>query len=421
MAHCNQHLSGATNVAAPTSPATGVVVEKSGSGSSAGLGCSSNYTVVACTYNSNTASLVVYDSNGDRIFDSGMILDAAASSSAALVSTAGEVIAADDKTLVRFAANGTVVWQTALRGSGLPISPVLTENGVLVVATYGGIISSYSAATGAVLGTLSVRFDGLTYQTQNTPTVNGNRVYVSMASDNAPTFGRLVAIDVSAGATSPLSIAWSYVFGGPSGASPVFQSGVIYFDGSSLYPGPGGYATLFAVQDEGASPLLLWANQLVTSRNAPSPAIKTSPLPDPRGGIWFYIASQSTLQRVDPNTGNSLQVIDMDSFFSNRLTHLPSTALTMASTNPSTGNPVMLLGLGTVAGMVTGPSFAVAVDLGTTTPTLLWSVQFAPITASNYIFCQFPIVAAPDGSPRVVFPGSSANTYFVGSSQTNRF
>jgi hypothetical protein len=88
----------------------------------------------------------------------------------------------------------------------------------------------------------------------------------------------------------------------------------------------------------------------------------------------------------------------------------------MASINPSTGDPVMVLGLGTlIAGTTkgTGPSFALAVDLGTT-PSMLWNVQIAPVTASNFIYCQFAVVAGPNGSPLVVFPGASANTYFVG-------
>ncbi len=67
--------------------------------------------------------------------------------------------------------------------------------------------------------------------------MNGNRVYVSMAGQNQTSHGRLVAIDVDpTNASMPLSIAWSYVFGGPSGASPLFLNGVVYFDGSSINP-----------------------------------------------------------------------------------------------------------------------------------------------------------------------------------------
>jgi hypothetical protein len=415
-AHCDQHLSGALQVAAPLAATTAVVVEKKSPGASTGLGCSSNYQVVACSYHSNFAAMVVYDSSGNRIFDSGTLLDNQTYASAPLVSADGEVIVADDKTLVRYAPNGTIIWQTAIQGTGTPISPVITANGVIVLATLGGIISSYSVATGTPVGTLSVRFDGLSYETINTPSVNGNRVYVSMSADHAESFGRLVAIDVNPAASSPLDIAWTFAFGGPSGASPVFLGGVVYFDGSSLLPGPAGVPVLFALQDLGTSPSLLWVDQLVSGQDAPTPAILTSPLPDPRGGLWFYVGSQSTMRRVDANTGATLQSIDMNSFCANTWNCLPSTALMMASINPSTGDPVMVLGLGTlIAGTTkgTGPSFALAVDLGTT-PSMLWNVQIAPVTASNFIYCQFAVVAGPNGSPLVVFPGASANTYFVG-------
>ncbi len=161
MAHCTMNLSGSTNVVPPVSSDTSVVTKKLTPGASLGLGCSSNYTIVACTYQSITPSLIVFDGDGNRIFDSGKIFDSAAWTSAPIVSSAGEVIACDDQSLVRFAANGSVVWQTPIVGSGNPISPVLTKNGVVLVATSDGEISSYSVQTGGLLGTFPVKLDGL--------------------------------------------------------------------------------------------------------------------------------------------------------------------------------------------------------------------------------------------------------------------
>jgi hypothetical protein len=414
MAHCDMDLSGAANAAAPLSSDTRVVITNHTPGASLGLGCTSNYKIVACTYNSMTRSLIVFDGDGNRIFDSSRLLDSTAFTSVPLISTTGEVIAADDQTLVRFAADGNIVWQTSIVGTGTPISPVLTNNGVILLATSGDVISSYDVETGARLGAFPVKLDGLNYGTQNTPSVNGNRVYVSMAAENLKSHGRLVAIDVdSSNKAAPLSIAWSYEFGGPSGASPLFQGGVVYFDGSSINPGPFGTATLFAVRDMGKSAAVLWADPLVTTHGQSSPAIKTTPLPDPRGGMWIFIADQTVLQRIDMVTGALMQTIDMNSFFSNSIDHCPTSALTMALPDPATGNPVMLFGVEPGSANV-GPAMMVALELGTT-PSLLWHVEVGQFLMKNAVFSQFPIVADPAGLPRVVFPGGSGDTYFVGS------
>jgi PQQ-like domain len=414
MAHCTMNLSGSTNVVPPVSSDTSVVVKKLTPGALFGLGCSSNYTIVACTYQSITPSLIVFDGDGNRIFDSGRIFDSTAWTSVPIVSSEGEVIACDDRSLVRFAANGSVVWQTPIVGTGEPISPVLTKNGVVLLATSGGEITSYSVQTGAILATFPVKLDGFIYGTQNTPSVNGNRVYVSMAAQNQTRHGRLVAIDVDPTNTSaPLTIAWSYVFGGPSGASPLFVNGVVYFDGSSINPGPYGSPTLFAVQDMGTTPQLLWEDPVGPGIFNPIPLVVTTPLPDPRGGIWFYVGNQSVLQRVDASSGIVTETINMDSFFANPVQYRPSSALTMSLANPMTGDPVMMLGI-EPGNAAIGPALSVALDLGPT-PSLLWKAQITQaVSKENAVFSQWPIVANSQGLPRVVSPGGPADTYFVG-------
>ena len=412
-AHCEMNLSGAANVMAPMSSGTKVVITNHTPGASVGLGCTSNYKVVACTYNSMTRSLIVFDGDGNRIFDSAKLLNSTAFASVPLISTTGEVIAADDQKLIRFAADGSVMWQTTIVGTGTPISPVLTNNGVILLATSGNVISSYNVETGALLGAFPVKLDGLNYSTQNTPSVNGNRVYVSMAAQNLQSHGRLVAIDVDpSNQAAPLNIAWSYAFGGPSGASPLFQGGVVYFDGSSLNPGPFGTATLFAVRDLGTSPALLWAHPLVTSHGQSSPAVKTTPLPDPQGGMWMFIADQTVVERLDMMTGALMQTIDMNSFFSNSIDHRPSSAFTMALPDPATGNPVMLLGV-EPGNPNFGPAMVVALELGVT-PSMLWHVDVGLPRAKNAVYSEFPIIRGQDGQPRVVFPGGSGDTYFAG-------
>ena len=104
-----------------------------------------------------------------------------------MVDPAGGVIAADNTKLLRFSPTGQVLWQTTTPG-GTPISPTITDNGAIILATSGGPVSAYDPATGALLDKLTfsgtVTSSGGTatsgyYDTINTPAVNGNRVYIS--------------------------------------------------------------------------------------------------------------------------------------------------------------------------------------------------------------------------------------------------
>jgi hypothetical protein len=148
------------------------------------------------------------------------------------------------------------------------------------------------------------------------------------------------------------------------------------------------------------------------------PAVLTTPLPDPRGGIWFFIGEQTVLKRLDALTGTVMQAIDMNSFFANPVQYRPTSALTMGLPNPATGDPVMLLGIEPGSPAI-GPALCVALNLGSS-PSLLWQANIAQIISkSNAVFSQWPIVADKHGLPRVVFPGGSADTYFVGGAAVN--
>jgi hypothetical protein len=193
----------------------------------------------------------------------------------------------------------------------------------------------------------------------------------------------------------------------------LFLNGVVYFDGSSINPMPSGTPTLFAVQDIGTTPQLLWEDPVGPSIFNPIPLVVTTPLPDPRGGIWFYVGNQSVLQRVDASSGTVTETINMDSFFTNPVQYRPSSALTMSLANPMTGDPVMMLGI-EPGNAAIGPALSIALDLGPT-PSLLWKAQITQaVSKENAVFSQWPIVANSQGLPRVVFPGGPGDTYFVG-------
>jgi hypothetical protein len=400
MAHCDIQMSDQVNAIAPVSSGTTILHHDTAvQGSGWGLGCSSNHHVVACTYhNTSGDNLKVYDSEGDYIFSS-PILSSKANTSAAIVDVSGQVIAADDANLIRFDHDGTIIWQTPLSG-GTPISPVPTPNGVVLVATWAGPISAYSLADGSLVGTITVTdTSGRTYQTKNTPSMNGNRAYLSMAAVNDASYGELVAIDIDPlNVTSPLTVKWAFPFGGGSGASPLTINDKIYFDGAHLTPTGMTGPYVFGVQDLGSTYALMW------KRLMPMP-IKASPAQDPRGGLWVYSAGATSLVRLSESDGTTLQPIDLATILPPSPREMPTTAMSMAY-GPN-GENIMLVGATPMAGG--GPSYALAINVGS--GSLIWKVQ---LDAGDMTACQFPIVANPQGSPRVVFPGMNTGAYFVG-------
>jgi hypothetical protein len=402
MAHCDARMSDAVNATPPMNP-TVLYHDPVPTGSSYGLGCSSNLHVVACTYhNRNSANLVVYGPDGHTIFTSGGLLNNKAWTSAPIVDASGGVIATDDTYLIRYAADGQILWQAALPG-GTPISPVLTANGFILVATDGGPISAYSLSTGRLLGVLTVTdAAGRVYSTKNTPSINWNRAYISMAAGNNSNYGQLVAIDVDpSNAAAPLSLKWAFPFGGPSGASPLFIGNMIYFDGAHLtadgWSPAGPY--MFGLQDLGNTCSLIWKKVM-------SSPVKANAAQDPRGGLWVFAAGSTALLRLSENSGAVLQSVDVNALVNRPFSEKPSSALSIVR-GPN-GETMMLAGVSPEWGSG-NPSFAVALNLDSST--LVWELQLADgdMTAS-----QFPIVANSQGAPIVVFPGVNSGAYFVG-------
>ena len=406
MAHCDPRMSDNVNATAPIDPSTQVVfVDPVPEGAGFGLGCSSNLEVVACSLRSHRSpNLVVYDGDGNRIFTSGRSLGRTAAFSAPIVEASGGVIAADDRTLIRYRSDGTILWRSSTVG-GAPYSPVVTANGAVVLATINGPISAYSAATGARLGaiTLASSHRG-NFSTRNTPAVNGNRLYVSLALEQSGLkLGRLVAIDVDpANAEAPLQEKWHFDFVGPSGATPLFLDGTVYFDGSGGPFGVVGGPRLFAVRDLGETSALLW------QRHMPGRMV-ASPAQDPRGGVWVFALGLEDLMRLDPLTGAVLQRLDLNALVDARGTQVPASAMSIAR-SPD-GAPVMLLSATSSVNSF-GPSFVVALDLENSR--LLWRVEIAEWYLDNMVASQFPIVLNRRGQPRVVFPGARGGVFFVG-------
>jgi hypothetical protein len=410
MAHCDTRMSDHANAEPPRTPATTVQWHDTAApGALFGLGCSSNGTLIACSYTGDGGdNLVAYDASGTRLWTSRAVLDGSAWTSAPLILRDGSVIAADDRVVVRFAPDGAVVWQTATPG-GRPISPVVTDAGIIVLATQGGPVSAYRGSDGSLVGALVIKADPSDpeiFETVNTPCVRGERVYVSTqrTNDDAAHTARLVAIDVRAGAPSPLSEAWHFEFGGPSGGSPLRIGSTIYFDGDRLHPGGAPAPQLFGVRDEGTAGTQVFAVPVGGS-------IQASPSQDPRGGFWVFPTKTTTLLHLSARDGHEIERLDLDALVDAPGVHQPSSVMTMAG---SATHPVMLVAATPFAmpPATAGATFVTALDLASRS--LLWKVQLASSRAIDWTAAQFAIAHTSTGKPRVVFPGLFSGAYAVG-------
>jgi len=337
MAHCVGYLSGNVNFQLPNTGTVSLVAHDSTQnlGSSLGLGCVSNGAggVVACSLDQVFGpDLVVYNGDGAIKWTSSL-LGPLSWSSAPIVDVYGDVIAADDRTIARFDPNGNVVWKTRTTGNGAPVSPVAVNGTSILTANANGPISLYSFANGSLLGRLTVTdSSGNVYDTINTVSVNGNAVYVSLQDVANTSMGMLAKILVNPGTTSPLSVAWTFPFVGPSGASPHYDpnTNTVFFDGVSQIGGTGP-AVLFAVVDAGSSPQLKWVVNLPAS-------LQAAVAQDPRGGVWAFASGYQYLWRFNEADGTILQTVDVNALLGRTfgVTNGPSSAMTITS------NSVML-------------------------------------------------------------------------------
>jgi outer membrane protein assembly factor BamB len=415
MAHCDSRMSGLIRMNPPTGAGAAVQHHDAlSAGKGIGLGCSSNGTLIACTYKDPAGNnLVAYNASGKRLWASGSLLNANAYASAPLISAAGDIIAADDQRILRFNRGGSVIWSST-NPSGIPISPVLTGSGTLIVATKGGPVSAFDSTDGHLLGSLVLRVSPDSpdlYETINTPCARGNRIYISAQSQNSRSNGSLIAVDVQAdNSAAPLSIAWQFPFGGPSGASPTCLANMVYFDGMSLTPGGPANPTIFGLRDDGPSATLLWAQTVPN----PLPAAMAQ---DPRGGVWSMYVNYPSIERRDAGTGALLESLNVDALIGDAVANNPFSAIMIAGPK---SRPIMILGTTSAyvnwntsvsAGTTRYSSYVVAIDLAA--GTALWKVNLSPSLGSDSASSQFAIAVDATRNPTLVFAGNKSGAYFV--------
>ena len=405
MAHCTRHLANMVRVVAPE---VGSIAryDALSDGSNKGLGCSSNKSVVACSFNAATPpNLIVYDANGLRVFeDSSGILNSSAYTSAPIVFESGKVLAADDTNLVLFHEDGTLAWKSAKPDSSDPLSPILIRADIVMLATSeGGTMSTWDLRNGKLLSTyrLSRPQECGDYDTVNTPTADGTRAYVLVNCHADPSKGGLVAIDVdvTTDARGTMTPAWFFAFTGPSGASPMFYGGALFFDG--VNPRDSTQGVFMGVKDLGTSPQLIWSREF-------SSVFAAGAAKDPTGGIWVFPKSTPNLYRLNEPDGAILQTITLEPLPGTVGPYQASSALSMSLT--STGDPVLMFG---ITSQTSGEPAAVMAQ-NVATNTTLWQTTITFNDDGNDTAAQFPIVWNSEGLPRVVFPGSKFGTFFLG-------
>jgi outer membrane protein assembly factor BamB len=403
MAHCQPTMADQVGLRGPQS-ITASWFDPTAASAAQGLGCAGNGTIAACTFGDRSGSrarpyLKAYDAHGRVLWDAGRALNSWAWTSAAMVDERGGVIAADDRSLVRFAPGGRRLWSGRTPG-GAPISPTRVDNGAIVLATNGGPVSAYDGDTGRPLGTLDLRatLDGLTgrFDTTNTPGARGNRVYVSTEftlDGGAPDpnhHARLYAIDVDPHKPPGrrLRVAWTFDFGARSGASPLVSGDLVVFDGDREMPSSPFAPRFFGVRDTGRAPRLVWQYQL----GGPGEA---SAAQDPRGGAWVFAFGNPTLRRISERTGAVVQTIAVDGPPGALETHIPYSAMSIAR-GPH-GHPLMIVSARASLFSV----WLLGVDL--VTGRTLWRYDVPGEVGPNTPEGQFPILRAADGRATVVF------------------
>jgi hypothetical protein len=435
MAHADRNMSDTSFLPVPKSN-VGLVwhsekklSEKAGS---CGLGFSGNGKIVACTYHGLKDNLVIYDYDGNIIWSSGYLLNFFAFVSAPIVDIHNRVIACDNKNIILVDPfdvdndNKIIEWKTELPNKGLAFSPIITENGTLVLATKNGPIYLYDSNNGdlitykylassetndpIIIKIFSKLGNGF-FETINTPCVKGNRIYISCQFTTGGVFsyfkryGRLYAIDINPEKSKDnmIKIAWYYDFGGPNGASPLLIDDTIYFDSDRLTYTLRKNPQARSVVDKGTTYEEKWVTGI------PNP-IYGSFAKDPREGFWIIDDSDGMLYRRSLKTGEPIDDIDIDKIVDENGKHKPCSVITICENET---RPIMVIAACAII-QKEFSSYVLAIDL-TDNNSLLWKVKISDgaLRKLDFPFGQYPILIK-DGESRIFFSTIQGGAWAIG-------
>jgi outer membrane protein assembly factor BamB len=391
-----------------------------------------NGEIAACTFAGIKDNLVIYDYDGNRLWSSGDLLNIYSVFSAPMVDIHGRVIACDNKVVVLVDTfdydndSNIVEWVTEIPYGGIPFSPVITEDGTIVIVTDRGPIYAFNSSDGSLLGwkylgenekihplyhLLNIDDPGF-FSTINTPCVKGNRIYVSTQYKGPRGFptlrhhARLYAVDIDS--NNPIvderfKEVWYFDFGGPSQASPTLINNTIYFDGYRPKPSLRKKITLFAVTDMGDNGREEW-------RVAYPFQTYASFAYDPRGGFWYVDTFSGNLVYFSTVNGSILEKIYINGLVQEKGYHIPSSVMTICGNDT---NPVLIVSA-TALNPLKVSSYVIGIDLAANN-SLLWKVKlfegFLPFL--DLAFGQYTILVKND-EPRVVFGSFNDGVWAIG-------
>lgn len=421
MAHCTNHLNDAVGLISPSTNVVSTPAFAAGPGAKRGLGCSSNGSIAACTFGSTTGpNLIGYTAGGTELFTDNGLFDQNAYTSAPIVFSNGAVLAADDQTMALFSPNPqpqpgySITWSTKIakvsHGGDSPLSPVPVPSGpspafVVIARRLSGWISTYNVNTGAepahsIQVKVPINNIDTVCTSANTPAVDGSNVYIAEQCGTNTGVLAIVAVAADGSMTYITSLSWnpSFQFLAPSGASPTFANGMVYFDGST----PAGGGVFYGVPANGIGTIVSTAGFRTFK------AFKANAPFDPvRNGIWVWDVGDSNLYLLDAITlePTSVPVIPAG--------YLPSSAISLSRRD--TNNDVILT-FGAIPPGKSSVPYITAMDV-TTSIAADESLFATPLnqTVGNYAAGQFPIVYN-NAEAFVVCVGSESGTFFVGPS-----
>lgn len=432
-----------------------VMATEQSAGVGPGLGCVSNGTNVACSYQTSTQypnALVYYNADGSVAWKSAPgDLDSLTWASAPIIQSDGSVVIGDDVNIIKYNYDGTKAWTVSTPpGSGPPISLVSTSLGQIISATSNtsnsAPIAVYSGITGSaakLAASLVLQGpNGSYYYTVNTPCMNNghhpHRVYVSTQLSTDASQGALWALEVDTQNTiSPITPVWAapFTFAGPSGASPLCVGDNIYFDGAGYGPESSPQTTIFGLRDTalatGQSPTLMFYQALGTTE----PITCNFALdPRPEGGFWHQVKHDPHIYHRDYKTGKVIESLDVNQLL---LAHGASPPPTGANywmrgvfttygviQNSTSASPYMFVSESDYFGQsfnVPGntASYLVLLNLANISNPLadpfVWALNFYPNLSTDFLDTPegAAVLVMNNGQPVVVSAAAGSGAYFI--------
>jgi outer membrane protein assembly factor BamB len=397
-----------------------------------GLGCSGNGEICACTFQGIKDNLIIYDYEGNVLWSSGYLLNSFAFTSAPIVDMYNRVIACDNKKIILIDVfdydedNIIFEWLTKLDHKGLVFSPVITNSGVIILATKNGPVYAIDSNNGELICCKYLNIDENSpfiskifsklnigfYETINTPSVCGNRIYIVAHLNIGGLFsffkryGRLYAIDIFPNKEiieDRLKIAWIYEFGGPSGASPLIINNTIYFDGERLSSKIKKEPHIYSINDIGQTYEINWIKKM------PSP-VYGSFAKDPRGGFWAIDTYTANLTRYSIDNGHILDSINIDEIVNENGLHRPCSVITVCENKT---RPIIIIAASGI-NLTYYSSYILAIDL-INNNSLLWKVLLSEGKPANldFAFEQFPVLIK-DNNSHIFFASSRGGVWVIG-------